>query len=93
MVRITAKILSAGGWLKATISRADSGLSANIGLAEKPISVVVGRVGANLSAKVGLVCTPNTDVYIRVNPNVLWFFTENEILDVDVMSNIKWIVK
>jgi hypothetical protein len=69
------------------------GLSATISTAEEPLRATISRVGAGLSARIGIVCTINTDIYLRVNPNTLWFFKENEILDVNVISNINWIVK
>lgn len=90
---INANISSQCGCLRATITRVGEGLSATISTAEEPIRATISRVGAGLSIRIGLVCTPNTDVYLRVNPNTLWFFKENEILDVDVISNINWIVK
>lgn len=81
------------GCLKATIVRVGVGLSATVSSIEEPLKATIVRVGVNINANIGLICTPNTDVYVKVSPNTLWFFNENEILDVDVMSNIKWIVK
>lgn len=90
---VSVKIGSQCGCLKATIGRVGTGLSVAVSIIDEPLKATIGRVGANINAKIGLICTPNTDVYVRVSPNTLWFFKENEILDVDVMSNVKWIVK
>lgn len=90
---VNANIGSQCGCLSATITRVGAGLTATISTTEEPLRVTIGRVGTGLSARIGLVCTPNTDIYLRVNPNTLWFFKENEILDVNVISNINWIVK
>lgn len=79
--------------LIATVSIIDGGLKANIGIVDEYLVATISRIGGNLKANVGIICTPNTDVYIKVNPTTLWFFTENDILDVDVISNIQWIVK
>lgn len=81
------------GCLKATIGRVGVGLSATVSSIDEPLKVTIRRVGANINGNIGLICTPNTDVYVKVSPNTLWFFKEGEILDVDVMSNVKWIVK
>lgn len=90
---LSATIFTAEEPLRATIGRVDAGLSATISTAEEPLKATIGRVGANINVNIGLICTPNTDVYVRVSPDTLWFFKENEILDVDVISNIHWIVK
>lgn len=90
---LSATVSSIDEPLKAAIGRVGVGLSAAISITDEPLKATIGRVGANINAKIGLICTPNTDVYIRVSPDTLWFFKEDEILDVDVMSNVKWIVK
>lgn len=90
---LTATTNLAGERLRATIGRYGDDLSASVRLASMPMSAIIGRIGGNLNAQIGLICTPNTEAYIKVTPEVLWFFTENDILNVDVMSNIKWIVK
>lgn len=68
-------------------------IKANVGLVNKHLSATINKVSEGLKANIGVVCTPNTDAYIKVSPNILWFLNEHEILDVGVMSNIKWIVK
>ena len=90
---VSANIGSQGGCLRISVSRIGGNINATIGLTEEPLRISVSRIGGNINATIGLVCTPNTDVYVRVDPNTLWFFKENEILDVNVISNIKWIVK
>lgn len=89
---ISANIGTNGHCLTAKISRIGRGLKANIGLADVRLVATISRVGSGLKANIGLVCTPNTEVYLRVTPDVLWFF-QAETLDVEVASNIKWIVK
>jgi hypothetical protein len=79
--------------LKASVALIGERLAANVGLSNDGIKASIGLVGERLKANVGIICTPHTDIYIRVSPDVLWFFKEGEILDVDVVSNIKWIVK
>lgn len=54
---------------------------------------IMQKMPFGLKAKLSVVCTTNNDVYIRLSPNVLWFFDEKDILDVNVISNIEWIVK
>lgn len=90
---VSVKIGPQLGCLKVAIGRVGVGLSATVSSIDEPLKATIGRIGANINANIGLICTPNTDVYVRVSPNTLWFFKENEILDVDVMSNVKWIVK
>lgn len=53
----------------------------------------IEKVSDGLKVSLGVVCTPNKEAYINLSPNVLWFFSENDVLDVNVTSNIKWIVK
>lgn len=90
---VTANIGSTGGCLTAKISRVGKGIKANVQLADEHLIATINRVGKGLKANIGLICTPNSEAYIKVTPEVLWFFKENENLNVDVMSNIKWIVK
>lgn len=90
---VNANIGNKGGCLTATVGRVGSNLKAAISLSDETLVAAISRISQGLEATIGIVCTPNTDVYIRVNPKTLWFFTEHEVLDVDVMSNIKWIVK
>ena len=68
-------------------------LNGSVGIADTRICGKVGHLDTSIKGSVGIICTINTDVYLRVTPQTLWFFKENEILDVDVISNIKWIVK
>lgn len=69
------------------------GIQGSVNLLATGIKGVVEMGTVAMQGSVGIICTPNTDVYLRVTPQTLWFFKENEILDVDVISNIKWIVK
>lgn len=82
-----------GHCLTAAIDRVGRGLKANISLANKHPTVIINRVGEGLKVNIGIVCTPNTDVYIKVSPKVLWFFSEGETHSVDVVSNTRWTVK
>lgn len=90
---LSATISAAEAPLRATIGRVGAGLSAIVSSIDEPLKATIGRVGANINVNIGLICTPNTDVYLKVTPDTLWFFKENEILDVNVISNIHWIVK
>lgn len=76
---INAKILSGGGCLKA-----------NIGLVGEHLKASVKLVGGRLKANIGIICTPNTDVYLFVEPEVIWLTLDTTSADFMVRSNTKW---
>ena len=81
------------GCTTSTMGRHNGCLSAKVSLLENGLTAAVNVIGEGLKANIGLVCTPNTDIYIRVKPTILWFSKSSETLDVEVSSNVKWIVK
>lgn len=92
-VGLSAAIKPVDEHLKATIDKVGSSISATISTINEPLMASVGRVGCNLKVSVGLICTPNTDIYLRVEPEMLWLANQGDSLDVNVISNIRWTVK
>lgn len=90
---ITANIGSKRGCLSARISRVGNTLNANIGLADEHLVATIGRIGGNLKANVGIICTPNTNVYLFVEPEVIWLTPDTTSADFMVRSNTKWIIE
>lgn len=79
--------------LNINITKVNPVVAASVSRLGEPLNVMIGRLGQSMKANVSLVCSPNTDAYIRVTPKTLWLFTENDVANVEVFSNIKWIVK
>ena len=53
----------------------------------------VGLVDTQIRGTVGIICTPNTGVYLRITPTTIWLLEDIDTADVDVITNIEWIVK
>lgn len=81
------------GCLRGAVGMIDTQIRGVVGIVDIRMKGAVGILDTSIKGKVGIICTPNTEVYLRVTPDVLWFFTENETKDVNVTSNIQWIVK
>lgn len=90
---LNANIGLANERLVATISRLSGGLKANIGIVDESLIATIGRIGGNLKANVGIICTPNTDVYLFVEPEVIWLTPDTMSADFMVRSNTKWIIE
>ena len=79
--------------LIATVSIIGGGLKANIGIVDECLVATIGRIGGNLKANVGIICTPNTNVYLFVEPEVIWLTPDMVSADFMVRSNTKWIIE
>lgn len=79
--------------LIATVSIIGEGLKTNIGIVDEYLVATISRIGGNLKANVGIICTPNTDVYLFVEPEVIWLTPDTVSADFMVRSNIKWIIE
>jgi len=69
-----------------------SDFSGYVGAATGQIQGTVGTL-SDFTGSVGIICTPNTEVYLRIDPKVLWFFGAGETQSIDVESNTRWNVK
>lgn len=69
------------------------GITGTCRLLTKPLVILIRGATNGLKVSLGIVCTPKVDNYIRVKPTILWFSKSSETLDVEVSSNVKWIVK
>ena len=78
------------GCLRGSVGMLDTGIKGAVGLASKQICGSVGMLDTGIKGKVGIICTPNTELYLRVEPKILWFFKKNETQVVNVESNTKW---
>lgn len=79
--------------LKINTSLNNEDYNIHIGLLNPTIKTSIRNLSDGLKVRLGIVCAPNTEAFIRLSPDVLWFFSEKDILDVNVISNIEWIVK
>lgn len=86
---LNANIGLADERLVATISRLSGGLKANIGIVDESLIATIGRIGGNLKANVGIICTPNSEIYLRVTPEVLWLAPDTDE-QFDIESNTSW---
>lgn len=71
----------------------DTAIKGEIGLAGKPMCGSVGMLDTSIKGRVGIICTPNTDVYLFVEPEVIWLTSDTMSADFVVRSNTKWIIE
>jgi hypothetical protein len=90
---LNANIGLADEHIIATISRVSEGLKANIGIVDESLIATISRIGGNLKANVGIICTPNTNAYLFVEPEVIWLTPDTMSVDFVVRSNTKWIIE
>jgi len=81
------------GCIRGAVGFGSSGIQGSANLLATDIKGVAGMGTYGIRGSVGIICTPNTGVYLRIDPKVLWFFSEGETHSVDVVSNTRWIVK
>ena len=81
------------GCLSASVSRIGGGLECAVTPLGSKLMATASKLNGGLKVNIGLICTPNAEAYIKVTPEILWFFNEHDVQYVDVISNIKWIVK
>jgi hypothetical protein len=53
----------------------------------------VGLISTQIRGSVGIICTPNTEVYLFVEPEVIWLTPDTMSADFMVRSNTKWIIE
>lgn len=63
------------------------------GFSGKPICGSIGALDTSINGKVGIICTPNTDAYLFVEPEVIWLTPDIMSADFVVKSNTKWIIE
>ena len=78
------------GCLRGTVGMLDTGIKGSVGLVGKPICGTVGMLDTGIKGSVGFICTPNTDVYLFVEPEVIWLSPETLSADFAVRSNTNW---
>lgn len=81
------------GCLRGAVGMIDTQIRGVVGIVDIRMKGAVGILDTSIKGKVGIICTPNTEVYLRIDPKVLWFFSEGETHSVDVVSNTRWTVK
>lgn len=50
----------------------------------------VGLIPTQIRGSVGIICTPNTEVYLFVEPEVIWLTPDTMSADFVVRSNTRW---
>jgi hypothetical protein len=60
-----------------------------VGLLSDTINGSVGVLSQGFGGSVGIFCTPETNVYLRVTPQVLWLAPDTDE-QFDIESNTSW---
>ena len=76
------------GGLVGVLSQPFNGL---VGLFTDSVSGSVGVISQGFGGSVGIICTPETNVYLRVTPEVLWL-APDAVEQFDIESNTSWII-
>lgn len=79
------------GCLRGTVGMLDTGIKGAVGLAGKQMRGSVGMLDTGIKGKVGIICTPNTEIYLRVTPEVLWLAPDTDE-QFNIESNTSWII-
>lgn len=62
-----------------------------VGFGNSYLKGSVNLLATDIKGEVGIICTPNTDVYLRVSPEVIWLtpdmFSSGEFA---VKANVHW---
>lgn len=78
------------GCITANIWKENEQLKANITMAKRELNANVAMVGGRLNAWIGLICETNKDVYLYVEPDVIWLTPDTMGADFNVRSNTRW---
>jgi hypothetical protein len=81
------------GCISVNISLVDNAIVAKARLVNQPLIATISKVNDGLKVNIGLVCMPNTEVYLRVTPKVIWLTPDTTSADFMVRSNTKWIIE
>lgn len=77
------------GCINGSVGVVPTQMVGTIGLADTKIVGLVDVVDTQILGSVGIICTPNTGVYLRVTPDVVWFTSDN-YAEFDILSNTRW---
>ena len=69
----------------------DTAIKGEIGLVNKPMCGSIGMLDTSIKGRVGIICTLNTEIYLRVMPEVLWLAPDTDE-QCDIESNTSWII-
>lgn len=65
----------------------------SIGVIPTQIKGTANIIDTIIRGSVGIICTPNTEVYLFVEPEVIWLTPDTMSADFMVRSNTKWIIE
>lgn len=78
------------GCISVNISLVDNAIAAKAWLVNQPLIANISKVNEGLKVNIGLVCTPNTEVYLRVTPDIIWLTSDTMSQEFIVKSNTNW---
>ena len=78
------------GCLSASVSRIGGGLECAVTPLGSKLMATASKLNGGLKVNIGLICAPNTEVYLRVTPEVIWLTPDTMSADFVVRSNTKW---
>ena len=64
-------------------------IDGSVGIINTRIVGSIELINTFITGSVGIICTPNTEVYLRVDPKIVWMSPE-DYAEFNIYSNTRW---